>query len=304
MSTDLPADKFDPSEWISQAEAARLQGVSRQAISKLVRTGRLKSVRVGGHVLVSRRDISGFSPLPAGRPASGESQELERITAALAICRPAVRQEVFRHLRQEFPIHPLEAILDAKAEVILEAIQRASPLTLRGIKGVLAEVSFEVEVINKMTGWISRPVSGDPPFDFVLDDGQSSVRVQVKLQRSKAGRPMMASEGYRSLPQSMFVVETQRTRAGQDKKTSESTRPYRFGEFDILAVAMAPSTKRWDSFLYTVADWLLPSPSEPRYLLKFQPVPSGPDPDWTDSFETCVQWLRSGAKKTINSPGA
>ena len=39
MSTNFPEEPLLPSDWISQAEAARLRGVSRQAIAKLVRNG-------------------------------------------------------------------------------------------------------------------------------------------------------------------------------------------------------------------------------------------------------------------------
>jgi hypothetical protein len=44
--------------------------VSRQAISKLVRKGRLKSMVIGGHTLVSRADVLSFQPHDAGRPRS------------------------------------------------------------------------------------------------------------------------------------------------------------------------------------------------------------------------------------------
>ena len=64
----------------------------------------------------------------------------------------------------------------------------------------------------------------------------------------------------------MYVVETQKTREGTDRKTGEKTRPYRFGEFDILAVAMQPATGQWDRFFYTIADWLLPDPKNAAFL--------------------------------------
>ena len=67
MSTNLKKE-FDPTEWISQAEASRLRGVSRQAISKLVSNGRLRTVEVGGRIFVSRADVLAFEPNPAGRP--------------------------------------------------------------------------------------------------------------------------------------------------------------------------------------------------------------------------------------------
>lgn len=67
MSTQLNAT-INPAEWISQAEASRLRGVSRQAIAKLVSNGRLRILEVGGRALVSRADVQAFSPNPAGRP--------------------------------------------------------------------------------------------------------------------------------------------------------------------------------------------------------------------------------------------
>lgn len=63
MSTNL----IDPSEWISQAEAARLRGVTRQAIAKLVVRGRLQTLDVGGRVLVKRSEVLAFEILSAGR---------------------------------------------------------------------------------------------------------------------------------------------------------------------------------------------------------------------------------------------
>jgi hypothetical protein len=97
----------------------------------------------------------------------------------------------------------------------------------------------------------------------------------------------------------MYVVETQKTRAGRQRKTGGSTRPYRFGEFDLLVVSTHPSTDRWDTFMYTVADWLLPGLTNKKELLKFQPVAITPNDDWTDSFETAVKWFRSRLKKKI-----
>lgn len=62
------ADLFDPGEWISQAEASRIRGVSRQAIAKLVSSGRLRTVAIGGRAFVNRTEVLNFEPNPAGRP--------------------------------------------------------------------------------------------------------------------------------------------------------------------------------------------------------------------------------------------
>ncbi len=112
---------------------------------------------------------------------------------------------------------------------------------------------------------------------------------------------MRANEAFRSFPADMYVVETQKTRRGTARGTGGATRPYRFGEFDLLAVAMYPSTTRWDAFLYTVADWLLPGRTDPAEILKYQPVATAPNDDWTDSFHTVVAWLRSGIGKQIRA---
>jgi excisionase family DNA binding protein len=58
----------NPNEWISASEAARLRGVSRQAIANLVRRGRLRTLQFGGKTFVSRTDVEAYAPDPGGRP--------------------------------------------------------------------------------------------------------------------------------------------------------------------------------------------------------------------------------------------
>ena len=59
---------IDPADWISQADASRVRGVSRQAIAKLVGNGRLRTLKIGGRLFVSRADVLAFEPNPSGRP--------------------------------------------------------------------------------------------------------------------------------------------------------------------------------------------------------------------------------------------
>lgn len=68
LSTYFLEGEFSPTDWISQAEAARLRGVTRQAIARLVERGRLRAMTVGGHTFVCRADVEAFAPRPAGRP--------------------------------------------------------------------------------------------------------------------------------------------------------------------------------------------------------------------------------------------
>jgi excisionase family DNA binding protein len=65
-------------ELISQSEAARLRNVSKQAIAKLVKSGRLRSIKVGGHTLVYRTDVENFTPRKAGRPRKEKIDENKR----------------------------------------------------------------------------------------------------------------------------------------------------------------------------------------------------------------------------------
>jgi hypothetical protein len=121
----------------------------------------------------------------------------------------------------------------------------------------------------------------------------------VKLQRSKENRPMTANEGNKAFSKEQFVVETQKTRGGIDTTTNEDTRPYKFGEFDILAVSMQPSTNQWSSFMYTVSNWLLPMKGGDSRMSKFQPVSPNVNEDWTNDFEVCVKWFRARQDKKI-----
>lgn len=57
---------------ISQAEAARLRGVTRAAISDLIKRDRIRAVEVGGRQLVYRSEIVNYKHGVAGRPSKAE----------------------------------------------------------------------------------------------------------------------------------------------------------------------------------------------------------------------------------------
>jgi excisionase family DNA binding protein len=64
----MPGLKGDAAdEWISQAEAARIRGVSRQDIAELVKRQRLETLKIGGRLLVQRKEIEKFKKQPAVR---------------------------------------------------------------------------------------------------------------------------------------------------------------------------------------------------------------------------------------------
>lgn len=55
--------------YISQAEAARIRGVSKQSIADLIKRGRLSKVSVAGRTLVLRAEVEAFVAKPKlGRP--------------------------------------------------------------------------------------------------------------------------------------------------------------------------------------------------------------------------------------------
>lgn len=55
-------------EWITQAEAARVRGVSRQAINNLIKKGRIKAIKISSIILVDKKDVENFKALNSGRP--------------------------------------------------------------------------------------------------------------------------------------------------------------------------------------------------------------------------------------------
>lgn len=50
-----------------------MRGVTRQAIAKLVKKGRLKVLVLGGHTFVSKAEITLFEMQAAGRPKKEKS---------------------------------------------------------------------------------------------------------------------------------------------------------------------------------------------------------------------------------------
>jgi len=211
------------------------------------------------------------------------------------------RARVFDRLRREFPIHSLEKEWNVSADLVLEAIGRASDLTKRGVRGVIAEAAFQRSVATPLvgSGWNDETPEGDHPFDFLLVDKAGPVKIQVKLQRSEKQIPKHWGRNSQ-----FYVVETQKTRSGKDRQGG-STRPYQFGEFDLIAVSLHPSCGDWTKFRYTVADWLLPRSTrgKNRKLIQvLQPVPKVLNADWCDDFETAVRSFRSGSRKTIHEP--
>ena len=76
-SSGFLENNFKPDDWISQAKAADIRGVSRQAIHQLVQKGRFRTYEVAGRTLVLREDVVQYEPDKGGRPPANDETEDE-----------------------------------------------------------------------------------------------------------------------------------------------------------------------------------------------------------------------------------
>ncbi len=238
---------------------------------------------------------------------SAKIDEVKKLIDGLS---EAAQRVVYSYLATKAGQHPLEAKWGVNADVILGAINRAPDITQRGIRGVIAEALFESEVLPSLSSWESLKLESEFPYDFKLKErgGERTVTIQVKLQRSERGAP---KRGSGLLPAEAFIVEVQKTRSGvktvkageqqhtEVEQTEIPTRPYGFGDFDILAVNMHPSTGDWSRFMYTPDRWLIPRANDPHLIDIMQPVSEKRSDAWTDSLEECIAWLKSGEKRVV-----
>lgn len=242
------------------------------------------------------------------------SESIETIKKIIDECSEADRKALKVRLRELLP-HPLERDWGIDADTILSAINRSSDLTKRGVRGIIAEAVFVNEIVPSIgaSGWQPVEFNGDQPYDALLRKGTSEARIQVKLQRLAGGVPKLYYPKY--YKRGLFVVEVQKTRTGQ--KTTKAplhgspvtveaieaitvkTRPYSFGDFDIIAVSMHPSSHNWKDFRYTVASWLIPRATDSKLIEIFQPVASSPDERWTDDLAMCLRWFEDDIARSV-----
>jgi hypothetical protein len=220
-------------------------------------------------------------------------------------------------LRQRLPLHQLEIDWNIRAEFILEAISRSQDITKRGVRGIIAELAFSTYVLNPLKpNWSEVPIIGDQPYDSLIRDQYGDIKIQTKNQRLVKGIPLHPNGAcVKNFPhvQGWYVAETQKTRSGKVKPTDledgteaeveeASTRPYRFGEFDILSVCLHPSTGDWTRFMFTPASTLIPSAKNPALMATLQPVPPTSMYAWTDDLRQCIGWVRNPSTMPL-SPG-
>jgi hypothetical protein len=61
--------KTETDELVTMAEAARLRGVTHQAIADLVKRGRLRSMDIAGRPHVFKDEVLNYQPSKGGRPS-------------------------------------------------------------------------------------------------------------------------------------------------------------------------------------------------------------------------------------------
>lgn len=220
---------------------------------------------------------------------SGDSL-LETVRNLMSQCSPEDRRAVFLELRATHQIHEFEQVIGAPAEMILEAVHRAPELTRRMLRGVVGDAAFRTYVVPALSPtWSDATEEGNFPYDYRMRDALGDVTVQVKLQRSEKGAPVVRRDRY-GFGADVFIVETQKTRTGSDG--DEKTRPYRYGEFDVLAVSMQPSTGSWKEFRYTLGRWLIPG-KRAGEIATLQPVAMSRNGYWTYDFSVAAGWFRA-----------
>ena len=219
-------------------------------------------------------------------------EALNAVRELLARCSPEERAAIFKELRATHSIHPYEAAVGAPAEMILEAVHRAPELTRRMLRGVIADAAFRTFVVAalEVRGWRDVTPEGNFAYDYSLDDGMGPISIQVKLQRSERGVPVVKNGKRYGFDGEVFMTETQKSRTGTDGDANP-TRPYRYGEFDVLAVSMQPSSGAWDSYMYTLGRWLLQGKTALE-MATLQPVTKVAGEFWTSDFQVAAQWFR------------
>ena len=173
----------DISTWISQSEAARLRGVSREAIYNLVKKNRLKTLKAGGKTLVNRIEVENYRPrLPGPKPKKKKRDEAE-FTERPRLGSPTSQQyggsisskknervNRLRILTEQYQqsVKPGDWISQAEAARIRGVSQPAIVNLIR--RGRLTTVNMAGRTVvlrSEVENFIAQPKGGRPPKQVV-----------------------------------------------------------------------------------------------------------------------------------------
>ncbi len=125
MSTHSVRESRSSEDWVSQADAARIRGVSRQAIARLIKKGRFDVLRIGAKVLLKRSEVRIIQARAAGETVQ-VSESLKSLEKLFDQCTAEEQAALLDYLKARLPQHPLEKEWGVGAEVILSAISRST----------------------------------------------------------------------------------------------------------------------------------------------------------------------------------
>ena len=169
----------DISTWISQSEAARLRGVSREAIYNLVKKNRLKTLKIGDKTLVDSVEVENYRPrLPGPKPKGKKRNEAEltelrelgsstsqRYSDSLSSKKSQNINRLNKSTKQyQQSVKPGDWISQAEAARIRGVSQQAIVNLIR--RGRLTTVNMAGRTVvlrSEVENFIAQPKSGRPP---------------------------------------------------------------------------------------------------------------------------------------------
>jgi predicted DNA-binding protein (UPF0251 family) len=167
-----------PEGWISQAEAARIRGVSQQAIDNLVKRNRFKTLKFGGKTLLNLVDIASYQPHPPGpRPDKNRIETEPTLSQGTLLSR--ARQSEGRILSKKNESANRLRILTEQSQQTVKPedwISQAEAARIRGVsqpaivnlirRGRLTTVNMAGRTVvlrSEIENFIARPKGVRPP---------------------------------------------------------------------------------------------------------------------------------------------
>ena len=181
MSIDLrPGDNniFDVSAWISQSEAARLRGVSREAIYNLVKKNRFATFKIGDKTLINKEDVENYQPQPSGRkPKKRRSNEAassqlpglgssisQQCGGSISSKNQSINRLNKSTKKYQQSVKPGDWISQAEAARIRGVSQQAIVnLIRRGRLTTVNMAGLSVVLRSEVENFVAQPKGGRPP---------------------------------------------------------------------------------------------------------------------------------------------
>ena len=169
---------FDASAWITQSEAARLRGVSRQAIASLSKKNRFKTLNIGGKDLVYRMDVVNYQNQPRGPKSRKKHGEIEStqpqdrrsltVKQSESMISGKKNQDINRlntsTIKYQQSVKPGDWISQAEAARIRGVSQQAIVnLIHRGRLTTISMADRTVVLRSEVENFIAQPKGGRPP---------------------------------------------------------------------------------------------------------------------------------------------